>query len=533
MIANNILEVYTLIFAWNMYEAIWDILVGTGIALVPFVVAVIMNFKQGYEEGDAKAAIKNMELSILGMVVILIFCVLPFKGYGSQLSTVKYDLAVSDCHPPSGLQGSGDDTTALHNDVFQQMTPMEVYKPAAWGFVQFVSSALTHSAIKSMTCSNNYEFMLMRISKMTISDTTLVKRISVFYEACYKQSLARYQTNPFPLPLSISEVEDIDWIGSRAFVSGYADEFYQHEEAYIRDMEEYGFTPQPVTRKSDQWFSGANPTCREVWEGETGAGVVNAAKGLRELLLINLKKDEVGDIYQDWMDWGSEVITVGVVDDDTKEDLFLKMILQAQASSLESTTDIEMGINLETKKSLGRNLLENTVAFFSLPATINEFFTAQALKQMVQIAGPMILALIQMVIILAAPIVMVLGGYKFKTFTSLAISYFAFEFINAIWAAAFFFDQKILDIYLSQAEWYDSFTNNFLIMMVTSSSIILLPAVWLSIISVAGTNMVRGMAMGGVGGGIAAGSTALRGAASGGAKMGQRAMEQAKKSKSG
>lgn len=41
MVANTLLEIYTLMFGWNMYEAIWDVLVGSGLALVPFIVAII------------------------------------------------------------------------------------------------------------------------------------------------------------------------------------------------------------------------------------------------------------------------------------------------------------------------------------------------------------------------------------------------------------------------------------------------------------------------------------------------------------
>ena len=71
MIANNYLEIYTLMFGWNMYGAIWDILAGSGIALIPIIAAVVSNFLQNYESGDAKSAIRGIEMTILSMVIVM------------------------------------------------------------------------------------------------------------------------------------------------------------------------------------------------------------------------------------------------------------------------------------------------------------------------------------------------------------------------------------------------------------------------------------------------------------------------------
>ena len=104
-----------------------------------------------------------------------------------------------------------------------------------------------------------------------------------------------------------------------------------------------------------------------------------------------------------------------------------------------------------------------------------------------------------------------MGRYKIESFVAIALTYFAFEFINAIWAAAFWFDQQVLDLYLSQAGWVDSVTNTLIVKATSAGAIILLPTVWLSIIGYAGAGMVRGMGMMGVGGGAAAGSGVGRG----------------------
>jgi hypothetical protein len=509
MVANTLLEIYTLIFGWNMYEAIWDVLVGSGLALIPFIMAMVSNFKDNYESGDAQSAIKEIEVKVIAMVLVMMLCVMPYKGWDVDLATVKYNLEMPDCNPPANVEGDGDDTDTAYDDSFAGLGGIGVHRPVAWALIDLLSTAITHSTIQSMACVNNYEFMLLRISQVTIQDTDLRGRIRDFHEVCYKKALERYEINPIALPANISPVDDIDWIGSRVLLNA-ADEYYRHPEAYMRNMDQYGFNRQAAIRESDAANeSGANPYCNEVWSGEAGPGVVNEGVGLRQLILNDIPVDQAGSILDDWMDWGSQVVTIGVANDATKEDLLIKMIIQADAANLRSQTDIDLSNNFDTNESL----FDTALTAAGVVSSFNEFLQAQTMKQMVKVAGPMILALIQMVIILSIPFIMVLGQYKISAFVAVALAYFSFEFINAIWAATFWFDNQILDIYISQAGWFDVATNSFLVSAISAGSTILLPSIWLSLMAYSGAGMVRGMAMGGVGGGVAAGSGAFRGAA--------------------
>ena len=87
MVANNLLEIYTLLFGWNMYEAIWDVLVGSGLALIPFIAAVITNFRDNYEDSDAESTIKGLEIKVVSMILVLMLCVIPYKGWEIDLAT--------------------------------------------------------------------------------------------------------------------------------------------------------------------------------------------------------------------------------------------------------------------------------------------------------------------------------------------------------------------------------------------------------------------------------------------------------------
>jgi len=507
MVANTILEIYTQIFAWNMYGAIWDTLTGSGLALIPFIAALINNFIDNYSDGEASRTIKDLEMKGIGMILVLMLCVIPYPGQPVTLSTLKYDLATPDCNPTTNTAGAGNATGTGYDTSFGPGSGMTVYKPVAWFFVEFLSSAITHTTIKSMSCANNYSFMLMRIGQIKITDDVIKERLADFTSVCYKKALQRFEINPTPLATPVFPVDDIDWIGSRVFLTT-ANEYYAHESAYMSQQEKYGFTRQTTFRQSDNATNtGANPYCNEVWLGETGAGVASPAQGLRQILLDYIPDDAEGSILDAWTAWGSEVLTVGTVANDVKEDLILKLILQANEANLSSKTDVNLTNNFDATDSPVASFLDTLFTGAGWLNSTEEALKAETIAQVMKTAGPMVLAMIQMIIIMAAPFVLVLGRYQLSAFIALALAYFAFEFINAIWAAVFWFDNRILDIYYSEAGFVDTLINGPLIKTLSTGATLILPSIWLTVLAFAGAGMVRNMGGGGVGGGAASGAT--------------------------
>ena len=532
MVANTYLEIYTMMFGWNMYEAIWDVLVGTGVALIPFIVAVVSTFKETYSAGNASETIKNMETTLLGMILVLMLCVIPYKSMSTTLSGVRYEVTVQDCGtasntntPSSTASGSGTNTQTGFDSAMSDLQTWQVHKPVAWTLVETVSTAITHTSIKSMTCVNNYEFMLMRIANITIQDETLRKDIQNFYEACYKPAVNKYKSNP-PLdpvsgnPMVLTNVEpweDIDWMGSRILL-GYANAYYRDTELYVSNYENKGFTRQPTWRESDAAHqTGVYPDCEEGWLGErNAAGWFNAGgDGLRERILDDIPDDEVGDIVDDWKTWGAGVFSKQTEPDEVKEDMILKLILENNHSDLSAATQLDMSNNFDADKGFWSQLWDGATQIGNVLTSANEFLQANAVQQMFKVAGPMLLVMFQMIVVIAAPFVMIFGSYGFSSFFALAVTWFSLEFINAIWAAAYWFDNRILQIYATNAGWFDEMTNSLLIRIISMSSIFLLPMIWLSIMAMAGSSMLRGMGGGGVGGGVAAGSSAFAGGMAG------------------
>ncbi len=95
--------------------------------------------------------------------------------------------------------------------------------------------------------------------------------------------------------------------------------------------------------------------------------------------------------------------------------------------------------------------------------------------------------------IIAAPFIMVLGGYTFSNFFSLAIAYFTLEFIHVVWAICNWFDQKILDLYFSNSAWYNDPFAAMLTQFVSLGSFIIMPIIWIGLMGIVGGSAVQGL----------------------------------------
>jgi hypothetical protein len=77
MVVDSYLELFTGIFAWQQYNALWSLLVETGIALIPFVVILIKNVVEARARQDTQDAapisLRNLEVSlVLALSVIVL-----------------------------------------------------------------------------------------------------------------------------------------------------------------------------------------------------------------------------------------------------------------------------------------------------------------------------------------------------------------------------------------------------------------------------------------------------------------------------
>jgi len=514
MIANSLLDIWGLLLGWNVYGEIWDMLNGTGLAYIPFLVAVIKSLSENY--GDkAEKQVKSLEQSLFAMVLVLMFTVIPFNNFATDIESIDYVATNTDC-AKADVAESGDDTQNERVDtVATEMVGgagFDAKTPILWGLVQQYSAGMTYAAIKAMGCSNNFSDVMWELRKTQIVDDGLQPRVADFYETCYLPASNAVVENGGVNRSGLDILADTDWIGSEALLgtdttvsASYYNDFY------MTNMQQYGYTPDPANHQPDEQEAPgtANPYCSEVWLGADGQSV-----GLKAELLEHLE-DEYGDEYNHFMEYGYKLYDEDMVASD-RETLFLKLSLQMQGQNVQGTDKEisaggEVGIQDAADDSWWSSITSFAadtaglaagayIAYDSKETVVGIALMAKAF----QIALPQLVTLAQIILILAAPIVMVATQYTFKSFFQLALTFFAFEFINAILALGMLIEDRMAYI-AGSATFFNDPVMSLVMAAMSLLQIFVLPLLWLAVIVAAGASMVRGqqgaasMNQGGVG----------------------------------
>ena len=523
MFANSVEEIYTLLFGWTLYEAIWEMLVATGIAFIPFLVAVYNAFSGGQNGtivgSRAGQAQGELEMSIFAMILVLMLGVIPWTGFGgTNMGNMEYGIETPYC-PVSvqanhSLDGDADNTGTENDTTFSSMNTYTVNPPPLWSMVMLLSSAMTNSAIASIDCINNYNFMLARMKSIQLNDAVVTERVENFNTVCYQVALADFNLNPFPVPANTSMLDRPDWAGATPFFNT-ADRFYLHEKAYISYPDgKYGFVADPATRDADATNPGTvNPSCAEVWYGDGIPG--GTAEPLRTAILDAIPDDEVGSIRDDWVAWGFEVVTATLTDEQ-KEDLLIRMVLEGMKGD-------KINVNYQPEgftANYGTGMPDwlKGIADVVANVTTGGITTVKSLGQITEtavlkIVAPVMVSFAQMMIIIVAPFILVTNAYSFASFLQLSLLYFTLEFTAFAWAVAGYFEQHFTMLYMDLPDSSNMFTSTFM-PFVTAYSYILLPAAWFVLAGMMGVSVMKGFGaiVRGGGAGEGAGSMALQGA---------------------
>lgn len=502
MIANNLIDLWAQLFSWKIYGDVWGLLNGTGVAYIPFLVAIFGSLKATYDNrSDSDSMLRSMEMSLFSMILVLLFVVIPVQSTPTDLASIEYVVTDTSCES-SDRSGTGDDVNnPKAQDQLDSMlggAGFEARMPLLWGITTEYSSALTHAAIGAMGCSYSYNDYLYETAKAQIHNSELIQRIGEFESGCY--SVAREQLTTIEVDRSVlNKLWDVDWLGSKTFLET-PDAFYQSPEAYLHNQEAYGFIRDETNHQPDKQEPierGANPYCSEVWSGAPGAN------GLRADLLEYLQ-DEYDDEWDNFSDEYYKMVDANLTITSDKEDLFLRTVLQVQginigvvtqagqsAYGVETQLSQDQGFSLSNIMSNLTGMAENVVAAVGASTQAVEAAQLMTANKAMKVVIPMIVALIQAVIVIATPIVMVFTSYSFTAFFTMAGMWFTLEFMHAILGLGNIFQHRLALLTSTDAS-EASALETIISVMLSYGIILILPIIWLMIMTGVGLTMAKG-----------------------------------------
>ena len=155
------LSLFTTLFGWQFYNVIWDVLVGTGIAFLPFLGLLINTVIDTRTEGDltdsqSKVALARLETQLLVMLIVI-----GFAGTPTDLTSFRHDniqarpyaKTISDPAPATVTPAASDST---YDAVFgcpagdASCTGTDIPVPAWWYGVVAFSEGFNRAVIAGL-----------------------------------------------------------------------------------------------------------------------------------------------------------------------------------------------------------------------------------------------------------------------------------------------------------------------------------------------------------------------------------------------
>ena len=229
MTADSYLELFTGLFAWQQYTALWSLLAETGIWLIPFVVLLITSVVEArtrQKTQDAAAiSLRNLEVKLVLALSVIVLAGQPTIPLAVE--TMRYTPPCEEFgmlgEPQSVRAG---DTGTTYDETYSQVLS-DTTVPIWWYGVLSLSGGITHAAIAGIECAPDVSGLQVALDRNRVDDSTLMAEMQRFTEECFIPARSRFLNGAFPSDLTVGDkvleiaetygTDDVDWPGSRMF----------------------------------------------------------------------------------------------------------------------------------------------------------------------------------------------------------------------------------------------------------------------------------------------------------------------------
>jgi hypothetical protein len=183
---GSLLEVYTTMYGWSLYNTFYNLLSITGILYFPFLMALYHNWKKPYESQEGKAASvtsqRRMQVAVVTLLVTFCFAVLPVVNL--NLSEISYHKACRDGGATVVTEHTtGAETTSYTENVGVDLDATRI--PLYWWFLLSFSSGINNAAAAGVPCISDIKGLDQQLRNLTIRDPSLREEYTRFANECY------------------------------------------------------------------------------------------------------------------------------------------------------------------------------------------------------------------------------------------------------------------------------------------------------------------------------------------------------------
>ena len=484
MYVSSYLELHTTLIGWMLYGLSYDLLMQTGLFLLPFLWMLLSDSAKHIREADSldnesHAGTRSHIFSLLGGLVVIATCLMPV--YVIQPTTVTYQPPPSFSDPdPAEVTADADPST-----YGQALDPVigagAVRVPIWWRFLQGVSTGVTQAIVQNLPTPGDLRQVRVALSSTNISDPAIAHEYRNFVSHCFRPAHRQFERMVREGSINPDGVapEDIDWPGSRYLMELPGGYRYCSAEARTT----HGCYRSIEPDRTGAAYLGENATCADWWTAIED-----------KLIALDAPNDKRWRNIR-----GTNAALAGLSAAEVRETRVRRILNNyAAAGGAQVAAEHSSGEQGVVGKAVGvaQDLLAAGVLASKAVATET---TLRVMKQ----AVPMVVAILQMFLVIILPWAMLFTAYRISAIVSLSFLLFSLTFVHALLAIAGW-----LDYYLT-VSLFDDFTLNqwlqgddghtlgtaqkgMLINIILAFTYIGVPVLWLATMNIAGLQAGRG-----------------------------------------
>ncbi|MFP1878500.1 conjugal transfer protein TraG N-terminal domain-containing protein [Lonsdalea quercina] len=471
MMTNSYLEYFLTLLGWLINNGLWELLVSTGLFVLPLLFRVVGIWLKVREEGDDEGnkgmlSLPRIENLLYVAFFVMIACCLPLINV--SLDTIKYDSSRAATCGTWTPKKPGDTGYA---NIVSSMNGQAAKVPVWWLVVHKLSKGITQAAVASIPCRPDLRQVRFEVQHSRVNNPALARELQDFTNDCYSLALYTWQNRDQGQTTDKATLRDIEWLGSGTFLNGgyYANLQSKMPRASFpwNDSRDSG---RPNTGR------GGYPTCSEWW--------ATADTGLQARVLKQVDPDVM-------LRMSAAVKMIGESSADYKE-MVVRWLVSPQSLNVSQGGHAYAGYggnaDFTNDNAMTRLAALGGTSLGSLAA----FPAFDAMRQ----ALPMVQAVLLMAIYVMLPLILAFAAYEYKTVITVTFVLFALNFLTFWWELARWLDSWLMEALYSSSthdRWnlagFQNTTDDIIMNLVMGTMFIVLPALWLGALSWAGVSV--------------------------------------------
>lgn len=506
MQVGSVIELYTTIYGWELYNTLTEIFFDTGLMWAPILAIIYRNWKNPATSQENRAAsitsLSRMQFDIYCSILVIILCIFPLSPIA--INDMSFGTVCTDQYG-NKVEKQINQSESTYED---NIKITDTKAPIFWHVIMSIGSGINYQAIGNMPCFEDVAWLDDALRNMSISDEKVNKEYNRFVNECYLPAKSKYEE-------AMSDKQYSEYVktelengrpGSTWWTTDYEDEdpyfmgshFYLETPGFYKpenNVAEHG-TGFRAKLPVDGWLYDStrdkdytpdmlanndpgSPYCDEWWTHPT--------IGLKKKLFESVETMKSTHIHENLSIWETAQIIIPSVFPSTHteetEDIFIKALSRNNNSNFAGT---EFWSAADQNSKVIKAAQSGAMLLFGGAKVAGHYVEMNTLKT----AAPMVQALLLMIIYMLISFVLIISAYDLKVVFSIAFLIITIKFCSVMWALSEYLYNNLFVSMFPNASFIgsviDSDVKRVILDMILAGMFLVVPIILVAMLGLAG-----------------------------------------------